>query len=114
MDSSQQERRLTALTRLAIATREKCDRATYLLYLEHVQRFSTEVVIAACRRLESSSEWFPKVAQLVEECRVVARHKAEQQEQHKRRMLDIPPVDAAKIKQMREMVKEFLNARRVK
>lgn len=78
MDASQKERRIAALTRLAIATREKVDKATYVLYVEQTSNVPVSVLEAACRRLETSSDWFPKLSQVLEECRIVGQRRAEQ------------------------------------
>ena len=69
--------RINALTRLALATREKVESPTYVVYVEDTAHFSTAVVVQACKRLEHSSSWFPKVAELIEECRLVANREAE-------------------------------------
>lgn len=86
-----EDKRMEALTRLALATREKVDRASYVLYLEDTARFSTAVIVDACRRLETSSPWFPKLAELIEECRIVAQQHAERAEAERRKRLPPPP-----------------------
>ncbi len=105
------ERRLAALTSLALATREKADRATYVLYLDGLADFSTDVVVRACTRLAHSAEWFPKLSQVREECRVVARYEQEQREQAKRRQLDVPQVSEERVKQLKADVAAFLKTR---
>jgi hypothetical protein len=67
------------------------ERASYVLYLEDTARFSTAVVVEACRRLETSSQWFPKLAELVEECQRVAQRHQEQREAERRKRLPPPP-----------------------
>ena len=61
--------RATALLRLAVATREKLDAGVYDVYLSHLATFRPETVTAACRELERTAQWFPKVAELVKECK---------------------------------------------
>ena len=105
------ERRLAALTSLALATREKADRATYVLYLDGLADFSTDVVVKACTRLSHTAEWFPKLSQLRDECRVVARYAHEQREQARRRLLDEPQVSAERVKQLKAAVAALLEKR---
>lgn len=69
--------RVKALTRLALATREKVESSTYVVYVEDTAQFPTHVVVEACRRLEHAAAWFPKVAELIDECKVVATREAE-------------------------------------
>jgi len=69
--------RVNALTRLALATREKVESATYVVYVEDTAHFSADVLAQACKRLEHSSPWFPKVAELIAECQLVANREAE-------------------------------------
>ena len=90
MTKDERETRLHALTRLALATREKVDRETYVLYLDDTSGFSTGVLVDACRRLETSAAWFPKVAELMEECRTVARQHMERAEERARKRLPPP------------------------
>ncbi len=61
--------RAAALMRLAVATREKLDAGVYDVYLSHLALFRADTVIAACRELERTAQWFPKVAELERECR---------------------------------------------
>lgn len=94
--------RLTALGRLALATREfpplvtKRDelamQAFFQIYLEDTASFPTNVVVEACRWLEINQAWFPKVAELVEACRTVGRRQQERRESVTRRLLESPPV----------------------
>jgi hypothetical protein len=85
------EARLKALTRLALATREKVEPSVYVIYLEDTAAFSTGVMTEACQRLERSSAWFPKVAELIEECRLVAQQQQERREQAERQKRIMPP-----------------------
>lgn len=71
MTPESKQARVNALTRLALATREKVEPAVYVVYVEDTQHFGTVVFVEACRRLEKSVAWFPKVAELVEQCRIV-------------------------------------------
>lgn len=74
--------RRAALTRLAIATRERLpesqeDRnALFRVYLDDLDRFSTDTFLRACRRLETMT-WFPKKGELAEACQAVAKYKAD-------------------------------------
>lgn len=98
------EQRLKALTRLALATREKVDAATYVLYVEATAGFQSAVVVDACHRLETSVSWFPKLAELVDECRIVAKRRQEEQEEA-RRSLPQAPADAARLAKFLEELK---------
>ena len=84
--------RMMALTRLALATREKVDPAVYVLYVEDTASYATEVVVTACQRLERRVTWFPKVAELIDECRVVATRRHEEQEEAARQRLRPAPL----------------------
>jgi len=86
--------RTTALTRLAVATREKIDPAVYVLYVEDTSSYPTDVVVTACRRLETRVTWFPKVAELLDECRIVAARQQEDREAVARLKLRPPPLPA--------------------
>ena len=76
-------RRKAALTRLAVAMRErlpetKSERDAYFhVYLDGLERFSTDTFERACRRLETSMTWFPKKAELYEACVTVAKYMVE-------------------------------------
>jgi hypothetical protein len=84
MTRDEAERR-AALTRLAVATRERLPEsrterdAFFRVYLDDTERFPTSTFTLACRRLEMSLDWFPKKHELVEACAAVARHKADEQ-----------------------------------
>jgi hypothetical protein len=92
MADDAQKQKLTALTRLALATREKVDRETFVLYLEAVQAFSPALVTEACRRLEDAMKWFPKKAELLEECGRVAMRDRERREDRERKRLPPAPL----------------------
>lgn len=83
----QKRARLEALTKLAIATREKLERETIGVYLDALQGWSTAIFVEACRRLQSASQWFPKVAEIADACRTVER---EQQIRKEQRQLKAP------------------------
>jgi len=89
-----QAARTTALTRLALATREKVEPAVYVLYVEDTASYSTDVVVMACRRLETRLTWFPKIAELVDECRIVATRQQEAKDEAARQRLRPPPLPA--------------------
>lgn len=102
------EARMKALTRLALATREKVDAATYVLYVEDTAHFPSAVVVDACRRIETSSPWFPKLAELVEECRLVAKYQEDQREEVERKRLPPAPISDEKWKEIQKQFHEVL------
>ena len=103
-----QDVRLKALAEVALATREKVDRASYVLYLEDTARYSTDVFVEACRRLRTSSAWFPKVAELLDECRIVAAKRAQEAEEARRKQLDLPPVSPEKLGWLRQQLEALV------
>lgn len=108
------EARLTALTRLALATREKVETATYVLYLEDTATFSTAVVVEACKRMETRVSWFPKVAELIEECATVAKRHQERQEERARAALPPPPASPEKLAWFRRKMHELIDSKSMK
>lgn len=102
-----------ALKRVYKTTREKWDPEGAAIYVERSAHYSTETFLLACRRLEAS-QWFPKLRELLDECRIVNQRRMEEREQAKRRVLDQPQVSPEKVKQMRRMVQEFLDARKMR
>jgi hypothetical protein len=111
LTDADKEKRIEAFTRLAMATREKIDRATYVLYLEDTADYSTAVVTMACRRLEHSSKWFPKVGELREECGKVATRMAEAAETKRRLALNPPPISEEKWAEIRAKLQEIIGRR---
>jgi hypothetical protein len=109
-----EERRIKALTRLALATREKVEPATYVLYVEDTAGFSTDVLEKACRRLETALTWFPKVSELVSECRIVARYEAEQRAQQQRPQIQGKPVTPDQIAALRDRVAVEVQRKRMR
>lgn len=109
LTDSAKAQRLESLTRLALATREKVTRDVYVLYLEDTADFSTDVVLSACRRLEHSASWFPKVAELRAECLAVARQKAEQLAQKRLNLLTEPQVSPEKLAKFKAAVQALIN-----
>lgn len=89
-------RRIAALSRLAIATREKMEPAAFVVYIEDTQRFSTVVLERACRHLATTVTWFPKVSELIEACQIVSRQLVEDRDQARRRALRPPPLSDEK------------------
>lgn len=73
MATSDADRRLQSLIRLAWATRTKLEKEEFVVYLDDVTGIQTDVLVEACRRLEKSATWFPKVSELLETCNAVAR-----------------------------------------
>ena len=85
----EKRQKLQALTKLAIATREKAEPQTFVVYLEGLEFFDAPTVATACANLIGRATWFPKVAELVEECRAILRVQAERNAE--RRRLSAPP-----------------------
>lgn len=91
MHPSDKETRLKALTRLAIATREKVEPQTFAVYLDDTQSIATSVLAEACHRLEKSATWFPKVAEVLEACSTVVKERKLREEWSRPRLN--PPAD---------------------
>lgn len=100
------QQRLKALERLSKVTREKWDAERSAALVEGTAAFSTEVFVKACRRLEMQSQWFPKGAELMDECRNVARQIEATKAQ--RRELAEPPVSAERVAEFRQRVQDAL------
>lgn len=66
--TTDRERMVTALGRLAVATREKLDAGVYDVYLEVLAEYPTEVVECACKNLCRSAKWFPKLNEILDLC----------------------------------------------
>lgn len=102
--------RQAALTRLAVATREKLpdskeDRDAFMsVFLSDLEHFSTDTFVRACRHLETVVAWFPKKAELYDACQAIARRK----QLERKPSLALPPgdkpVDPEKVKQLRQHV----------
>lgn len=75
--------RLAALTRLALATREKAEPQVFQVYLEALSGWSADTLTEACRRLQTSATWFPKVAEISEACTTVANERHQRDEQRR-------------------------------
>lgn len=55
-----------ALMRLAAATRDtSLDALTVAVYLSNLDAFEVNDIVATCRAMESTEQWFPKVRELV-------------------------------------------------
>ncbi len=105
LTAESKERRLKALTRLALATREKVESAVYVLYIEDTAGFSTEAVERACHRLELTTPWFPKVAELIEACRSEAEREAERRATRFRQLPAGDPVSPEKLGEFLAQIK---------
>lgn len=92
-----EEARLQALTNLALRTKEKVQRAVYVLYLQDTARFPSAVVIEACERWGTSSKWWPSASELIEECVLVGRRHQERAEERARKRLPPAPVPQEKL-----------------
>lgn len=99
------ERRMAALTKLAIRTREKVEKETYVVYVEDTAHFPTQVVEIACQRLGTMQSWFPKSHELIEDCRAVAKHQAEQSEAKARRLQLPEPANPERLQKFLDDVK---------
>lgn len=118
MNRDDNARRIAALTRLAIATRErlpaeeKAKTAFFRIYLDDFEHFSTDTYERACRRLETSLDWFPKKHELMEACQAVAKWKAENQKPVR---LALPsgdkPLDLDQLKNFRRDVERNIQER---
>lgn len=81
MTPDEKRARLSALTKLALATREKAEPEVFRVYLEALAGWSTEVLAEACTRLQRTAQWFPKVAEIVEACNTIHRERQQRLEQ---------------------------------
>jgi hypothetical protein len=112
--------RRAALTRLAVAVRErlpehKDDRAAFFrVFLDDHEKFPTRVFVEACRRLETKLEWFPKKAELYDECGLVARQQAEQHEAQQRRTALPPPASPERHAQFLAQLKALTRTKRMR
>jgi hypothetical protein len=106
--------RRAALTRLAVATRERlpdarADRdAFFHVYLDGLDTYSTDTFVRACKHLETALSWFPKKHELVEACQSIVRQKRDSE----RPVLALPPgqseIDPGKLADFRHRVRELL------
>lgn len=56
---------VAGMMRLAAATRDtSIDSAVCMVYLSNLEGYDTADIVAVCRALEATEEWFPKVAVL--------------------------------------------------
>ena len=88
MTSLERKARASAIGRLAVATRERVEPALFEVYVESTSAVPVEVLVRACDRLSRTSQWFPKVAEILEDCRAVARADQERREATQRRLTD--------------------------
>lgn len=107
------EARLKAMTRLALATREKVEPQTFAVYLDDVQRVETAVLIDACRRLEKSSEWFPKVKELLDMCNVVAKERQIREEMNRPRLSAAQTPDPDRVAMWMEKIRASCRGKRM-
>jgi hypothetical protein len=115
MTSADREIRLKALTRLAIATREKPEPQTYAVYLDDTKGFSTEAILRACRHLEHSLQWFPKVSELRQACDFQEQRLVEARAQRRPKLADGDvPVSPEKWSRFRQDVANLVNRREMK
>lgn len=112
--------RRAALTRLAVATKEllpenaQARDAWFKVYLEGLERFHTNTVVAVCRKLETDAPdgWFPKLPQLVEHMRTYLRVKQEQAKP----VYALPekPISAEQVRALREAVALAVQRKRMR
>lgn len=111
--------RRAALTRLAVATRErlpeeKRDRdAFFHVYLDGLDKFATSTFVEACRRLETKLDWFPKKHELLEECRAIAQRKADARRGQLRLPEGQQPANV-NLEDFKRRVKDFASTRGMK
>lgn len=106
--------RQAALTRLAVATRERLpetreDReAFFSVYLSDLEGYSAETFVRACRHLETAVSWFPKKHELAEACRSIARQQADARKPSLALLPGDRPVDPEKLMRFKEAVAEAI------
>lgn len=66
--------------------REKVEKPTYAVYLDDTATIETRILVEACHRLEKSGQWFPKVSELLEACRLVAKEEQIRREANRKRL----------------------------
>jgi endonuclease YncB( thermonuclease family) len=103
--------RLTALERLAVATREKVEPQTFALYLEDTALIPTDTLVAACRRLERSMTWFPKLKEILDGCALVVADQQAQQVVHRLQPHDAP--DPERLQMWMEKIKAACQGKRM-
>lgn len=108
LNRESRERRMAALTKLAIRTREKVERETFVVYVEDTAMFDTAIVELACHRIGTSQTWFPKVNELIEECKAVAKQRQEQRESEQRKQLPPAPISPEKWAEIQARFRDVL------
>jgi hypothetical protein len=111
---NERDYKLAALTRLAIATRERLPEdkrerdAMFHIYLDGMDTYSADTFVRACKHLETALSWFPKKHELVEACQSILRQKRDKE----RPRLALPAgeteVDPAKLSDFRHRVRELI------
>lgn len=106
--------KLAALTRLAIATRERLPEdkrerdAMFHIYLDGMDVYSVDTFVRACKHLEVAQSWFPKKHELVEACQSIVKQKRDAD----RPRLALPAgqseVNPAKLADFRHRVRELI------
>jgi hypothetical protein len=97
--------RLEALTKLAIATREKAEPQTFAVYLEDLAAWRTSTLVEACRRLRLTAQWFPKVAEIAEACRAVAREAELRADARRLKPAEFVPVPAERVEEFKRQIR---------
>lgn len=105
----QKRARLEALTKLAIATREKVERETFGVYLESLDSWSTGYLVEACRRLQRTATWFPKVAEIMECCRTVERERQIVAESRRLAPAEFTPIPKEKFERFLADIRAAIN-----
>lgn len=78
---------VAGMMRLAAATRDtSIDSAVCLIYLSNLEPYETADIVAVCRALEATEEWFPKVANLRKA--IIAHRRKRQDAEEAARMLE--------------------------
>lgn len=112
--------RRLALTRLAIATRERLpesqeDRhAFFKVYLDGTEGFSNDTFCRACRNLENSIDWFPKKHELIEACRAVLKFKLDQRKPQLALPSGDKPIAPEKWREFQSCVQALIQRKRMR
>ena len=85
------QQRITSLLRLASATRTKLDPQDHAVYLDGTSGFSPETFAAACRHLETTAEFFPRLSEVVQACLAVVGERKRREELARPRLRDSMP-----------------------
>jgi hypothetical protein len=120
MTDQERAARRAALTRLAVATRERLPEARedrdafFHVYLDGLENIHTDTFVKACRQLETTLDWFPKKHELIDACRAIARRKTEARESQQRQLTEGRMIDPPKVEELKRRVRELIATRGMK